>query len=78
MHIERKTSMAQSKRLLTPIRELWTKNPQTGNVVERHLWIKNPHFNSEILLGNWDSCGSKERELGNFKLEKSGSWKVSA
>jgi len=28
MHIERKTSMAQSKRLLTPIRELWTKNPQ--------------------------------------------------
>lgn len=28
MHIERKTSMAQSKRLLTPIRELWMKNPQ--------------------------------------------------
>ena len=29
--------------LLTPICELWTKNPQTGNMVERHLWTKNPH-----------------------------------
>ena len=28
---------------LTPICELWTKNPQTGNMVERHLWTKNPH-----------------------------------
>jgi len=22
---------------------LWTKNPQTGNMVERHLWAKDPH-----------------------------------
>ena len=29
--------------LLTPICELWTKNPQTGNMVECHLWTKNPH-----------------------------------
>ena len=28
---------------LTPICELWTKNPQIGNMVERHLWTKNPH-----------------------------------
>ena len=28
---------------LTPIRELWTKNPQNGNIVERHLWTKKPH-----------------------------------
>ena len=25
--------------VLTPIRELWTKNRQTGNTVERHLTI---------------------------------------
>ena len=28
---------------LTPICELLTKNPQTGNIVERHLWTHNPH-----------------------------------
>ena len=32
-----------SRLRLTPICELWTKNPQTGNMVERHLWTKNPH-----------------------------------
>ena len=31
---------------LTPIREFWTENPQTGNIQERHLWTENPH---EIL-----------------------------
>ena len=28
---------------LTPICELWTKNAQTGYIMERHLWTKNPH-----------------------------------
>ena len=28
--------------LLTPICELWTKKPQIGNMMERHLWTKNP------------------------------------
>ena len=32
-----------SSRPLTPICELWTKNPQTGYIMERHLWTKNPH-----------------------------------
>jgi len=27
---------------LTPICELWTKKPQIGNMMERHLWTKNP------------------------------------
>ena len=29
---------------LTPICKLWTKNPQTGFNVERHLWTKNPQM----------------------------------
>ena len=32
---------------LTPIHDLWTKNPHFGNLVERHLWTKKPHLFSE-------------------------------
>ena len=42
--------------VLTPIRELWTKNPHFGNIVERHLWTKIPHekliVNLETSVGN--------------------------
>ena len=59
--------LVSSKRgLLTPICKLWTKNPQTGYMVERHLWTKNPHkfFFKKIknhLLGiSWSViCGQK-------------------
>ena len=42
--LKHEIKVSGSKRsFLTPICELWTKNPQTGNMVERHLWTKNPH-----------------------------------
>ena len=37
---------------LTPICKLWTKNPQTGYIVERHLWTKNPHEIQKFVFGN--------------------------
>ena len=41
---------------LTPICELWTKNPQTGNMMERHLWTKNPLKIRKI--GFWECQGA--------------------
>ena len=37
---------------LTPICKLWTKNPQTGYMMERHLWTKNPHEIQKLIFGN--------------------------
>ena len=37
---------------LTPICKLWTKNPQTGYIVERHLWTKNPHEIQNFVFGD--------------------------
>ena len=37
---------------LTPICKLWTKNPQIGYIVERHLWTKNPHEIKKLVFGN--------------------------
>ena len=39
-------------RKLTPICKLWTKNPQTGYMVERHLWTKNPHEIQNFVFGD--------------------------
>ena len=36
--------------LLTPIRKLWTKNQQTGNIVERHFWKNYPIRKISIIL----------------------------
>ena len=36
--------------ILTPIGEWWTKNPQTGNKIERHLWTQSK--SEQMVLGN--------------------------
>ena len=38
--------------VLTPICKLWTKNPQTGYMVERHLWTKNPDEIENFVFGD--------------------------
>ena len=48
----------------TPIRELWTKNLQTGRIMERHLWTKNPQKNlkNQFLGKSWSViCGQKSK-----------------
>ena len=37
---------------LTSICKLWTKNPQTGYMVERHLWTKNPDEIQNFVFGD--------------------------
>ena len=31
---------------------MWTKNPQTGYMVERHLWTKNPDEIQNFVFGD--------------------------
>ena len=42
--------------LLTPICELWTKKPQIGNMMKRHLWTKNPLKIRKV--DSWESQGA--------------------
>ena len=50
---------------LTPICKLWTKNPQIGYIVERHMWTKNPHEIQRFVLG-----------MPIRKLNKSQYWEI--
>ena len=61
--------------ILTPIRELWTKNPQDWNIQERPLCTKNPHRiqNVYFLECRGASFVDKKSTL-IFKLSKPCFW----
>ena len=52
INLEHGFHLSDRKIRLTPICKLWTKNPQTGYIVERHLWTKNPHEIQKFVFGN--------------------------